>query len=182
MLNSCYQFNELELSVLFSCLSSKRDDKTLNRNLESIINRHQTMVDGYLYRGITQEEMPLINKACETREPFSFGRVTSVSECDYIASSFCNKLSYATNTLLRIKVDKAFCYYQIMLEALKLASDDYFICTEKEASTALRREEKIDMVMDELEWMISGKKEFIVTDTKFDGDLYIITCNSIQQL
>lgn len=175
--------HEMEQTTLMACLE-KKSSKELHFNLNSIVERLSEAHDfgETLYRGIAPKEVKLMEDAVKSRLPFQFGRVTSFSEKESIADQFCFDREYNTKTKIRMYTDLAFCYYKPMQDILYARPITEFIpewrkrdksyCSVSEMMT--RRQEYLDMVQDEYEWMVSATDHFVVTDASFEDDYYVI--------
>jgi hypothetical protein len=168
-------FNELEMSILFECVTSKLD-KRLHSNLNSVIERRLNPIQTTLYRGITPQEIELLDDAVHSSEPFSFGRVTSFSE-DYEISRDFAHFEYQTRTLVRLQATEAFCYHEAMRKLMMEVPLEFFNTASGCPSAAeLRREERLEMIDTELEWMLPMNQLLSVVNTCYIDDYFVIDC------
>lgn len=175
--------HEMEQTTLMACLEKKSSEE-LHFNLNSIVERLSETRDfgDTLYRGIAPKEVKLMEDAVASRLPFQFGRVTSFTEKENIAEQFCSNYEYGTKVKIRMYTDSAFCYYTLIQDILYARPITEFIpnwrknsggyCSVSEMMT--RRQEYLDMVQDEYEWMVSATDHFVVTDASFEDDFYVI--------
>lgn len=169
------KFSEMEIASLFECRTAKVD-KTLHSNVNSIIKSRLSIPDTVLYRGVTQQEIDLLDEAKESMQPFEFGRVTSFTEDYGIARDFA-AMEYVSRTIIRLNHTKAFCYHDAMRKiALDVPLEFFNTASGSEQAATLRREEYMDMIDSELEWFVPADQKFVIVDAGFVGDYYVLDC------
>lgn len=145
------KFTWLEQSLIWQCLNDK-DSQSHHEMFNSLIRKHMSTSVPDLWRGVTRiEAHKLMDIAIG--EEFSLNRVTSFSADYEKAREFAGTWVYASNIILELKNPGwAYNYYADIIDILLGAPDSEFGHEE--------REEKIDMVESEQEFMLPVEARF----------------------
>lgn len=149
------KFTCLEQSLIWQCMNDKNTQQH-HEMLNPVIRKHMSTSVPDLWRGLTHIELRNIMDI-EPGDTFTLGRITSFSADEAKAREFAGYYTYNTKTMLELRNPGwAYNYYADMMDMLLGAPDSEFGHEE--------REEKIDMVESEQEFMLPIEARFKLLD------------------
>lgn len=145
------KFTDMEQSTLWLCLNDKNEE-LIHSRLNPIVRKHMsTTVPEELYRGVTMIEAQKLYNLAEG-DTFTLGRVTSFSSDFSTAKQFASKWHYDSNLILGMQnCPWAYNYQEDITNILLGAPDEEYMGL---VSTEDQREDKLDMVQGECEFML----------------------------
>lgn len=145
------KFTDIEQSTLWLCLNDKNEE-LIHSRLNPIVRKHMsTTVPEELYRGVTMIEAQKLYNLAEG-DTFTLDRVTSFSSDFYTAKQFASKWHYDSNLILSMhNCPWAYNYQEDITNILLGAPDEEYMGL---VSTEDQREDKLDMVQGECEFML----------------------------
>lgn len=166
------KFTDWEESILFQCMNDKICPDH-NKALSALIEKNLTQIPYELWRGITNTELDKIADL-GIGDTFCLNRVTSFSESQKTAIDFSSSWSYNSGTMIKIESGYAYRYWIDMLNILRDTPIEEFIVDtlndshgtyeERIADAESRKEDKIEMIEYETEWMVPDNHRFVIVN------------------
>lgn len=157
------KFTDMEQSTLWLCLNDKNEE-LIHSRLNPIVRKHMsTTVPEELYRGVTMIEAQKLYNLAEG-DTFTLDRVTSFSSDFYTAKQFASKWHYDSNLILSMhNCPWAYNYQEDITNILLGAPDEEYMGL---VSTEDQREDKLDMVQGECEFMLPKEAAYRILRIK----------------
>lgn len=172
------KFTDIEQSTLWMCMNDKNTD-FIHERLNPIVRKHLTSTVPPLFRGISLLEANKIYDLAEG-ETFTLNRVTSFSSDFSTAKQFASKWHYNSQIIFRIQnCPYAFNYQEEMIQILLAAPDEEFM---GQMEVKEQREDKLDMVQGECEFMLPKEATFRICSSQAVKDYGVETVYTIIDL